>query len=53
MLNADHKGTLIENLAEFNRDHSPTIPHAFPKDRLPTDLCQHLMADWVSCLMGA
>ena len=43
MLNTDHKGLHIENLEHFNREHSPTLPHDFPKERLPHDLCNHSM----------
>ena len=36
MQNTDSKGFLIENIAEFNKEHSPSIPQNFPKDRLPS-----------------
>ena len=49
----DHKGLSIENLNEFNKEHSPTIPKGFPKERLPKDLCQHTLNKLLMCLMGA
>ena len=53
MLNVDHKGLYIENLNEFNREHSPTIPTQFPKERLPKDLCQFTLNRLLLCVMGA
>ena len=53
MLNVDHRGLLIENLAEFNKEHSPTIPKDFPKDRLPKDMCQHAFGNLLYCVSGA
>ena len=38
MMNTDNRGFLIENLNEFNKEHSPSIPHDFPKDRLPSTI---------------
>jgi hypothetical protein len=35
MLNTDSKGFLVENLAELNKEHSPSIPIGFPRDRMP------------------
>ena len=53
MLNADHRGVLIENLSEFNREHSPTIPYDFPKERLPAEKCQNALTQMLVCLMGS
>ena len=53
MLNVDHRGLLIENLAEFNKEHSPMIPKDFPKERLPKDMCQHAFANLLYCVSGA
>lgn len=53
MLNADHRGTNIENLSEFNREHSPTIPYDFPKDRLPSDMCQNVLTKMLVCVMNS
>ena len=53
MLNVDHKGLHIENLAELNREHSPSIPTKFPKDLLPKDKCQSSLALMLQCLMGS
>ena len=53
MLNADHRGLLIENLSEFNREHSPTIPYDFPKERLPAEKCQNALTQMLVCLMGS
>ena len=50
MLNVDHKGLYIENTSEFNREHSPTLPKAFPKELLPQDLCQSNLALLLQCL---
>jgi len=36
MLNTDSRGFLVENLNELNKEHSPSIPTSFPKDRLPS-----------------
>jgi hypothetical protein len=35
MMNTDSRGFLVENLAELNKEHSPSIPHGFPKNLLP------------------
>ena len=44
MLNTDTKGHAIENFAEFNREYSPSIPPAFPKEKVPKgDLCGHTL----------
>ena len=53
MLNVDHRGVYIENLAEYNREHSPTIPKGFPRDRLPRDMCQHTLSHLLQCLMAS
>ena len=53
MINVDHKGLHIENLNEFNKQHSPSIPKNFPKERLPQDLCQHSLTRMLRCLMGS
>ena len=53
MLNADHKGTHIENHAHFNKEHSPTIPKEFPRQLLPKDKCQHVLFWMVACLAEA
>ena len=37
MLNTDSRGYLVENLNEFNKEHSPSIPLSFPSDRLPSN----------------
>jgi len=39
MMNTDSRGVLLENLAELNKEHSPSIPVGFPRDRLPSELC--------------
>lgn len=38
MLNTDSRGFNLENLAELNKDYSPTIPYNFPKERMPSKL---------------
>lgn len=53
MLNVDNKGLHIENLNHFNKEHSPTIPKAFPKELLPKDMCQHSLSRMLQCLMGS
>lgn len=35
MISTDNKGIDIENLGELNKEHSPSIPLNFPKERLP------------------
>jgi hypothetical protein len=35
MINTDSKGFTIDNLNELNKEHSPSIPFDFPKERLP------------------
>ena len=53
MLNADHRGTHIENLSELNREHSPSIPYDFPRDRLPKDMCQAALTKMMICVMNS
>ena len=50
MLNADHRGLHIESVSEFNREHSPTIPKAFPKELLPSEKCQSALVLMINCL---
>ena len=52
MLNTDSRGFLIENLAEFNKEHSPSIPHDFPKDLLPKELCKGALTEMLHCVSG-
>ncbi|CDW78419.1 UNKNOWN [Stylonychia lemnae] len=35
MISTDSKGFYIENLGELNKEHSPSLPMNFPKERLP------------------
>ena len=50
MLNTDSRGFLIENLSEFNKEHSPSIPSGFPRDRLPQELCKNALNIMMMCL---
>jgi len=50
MLNTDSRGFLIENLNEFNKEHSPSIPLGFPRDRLPQELCKNSLVQMMICL---
>ena len=34
------EGLVMENPADLNSEHSPSIPHGFPKERLPKELCE-------------
>ena len=52
MMNTDSRGFLVENLVEFNKEHSPSIPLAFPKERLPTELCKHALTEMLLCLVN-
>ena len=51
MLNVDHKGLHIENLNELNKEHSPSIPKCFPKEKLPKDMCTHSLTRMLHCVM--
>ena len=54
MLNTDTKGFSIENFSEFNREYSPSVPSAFPKNRLPKgDLCGHSLTELLLCAMNS
>ena len=50
MLNTDSRGFLVENLNEFNKEHSPSIPPGFPRDRLPQELCKNALVEMMVCL---
>lgn len=50
MLNTDSRGFLVENLNEFNKEHSPSIPSGFPRDRLPQELCKNALVEMMVCL---
>ena len=54
MLNTDSKGHSIENFADFNREYSPSIPPAFPREKLPKgDLCGHTLTQLLLCAMNS
>ena len=52
MLNTDSKGFLVENLQEFNKEHSPSIPPGFPPERIPSELCKHALTEMMLCLVN-
>lgn len=52
MLNTDSRGFLVENLAELNKEHSPSIPKDFPRERLPEELCKHALTNMMLCLVN-
>lgn len=40
----------MENLNELNKEHSPSIPLGFPKERLPKELCKNALVEMLVCL---
>jgi hypothetical protein len=52
MQNTDSHGFLVENLQEFNKEHSPSIPLGFPRDLIPQELCKHALTEMMLCLVN-
>lgn len=52
MMNTDSKGFLVENLNEFNKEHSPSIPDGFPRELMPAELCKNALAHMMLCLVN-
>eukprot|EP00347_Sterkiella_histriomuscorum_P016303 403353704 len=50
MMSTESRGFVIENLNELNREHSPSIPHNFPKERLPNELCEKAFLFMTMCV---
>lgn len=44
MLNTDTKGFTIENLSVLNSEYQPTLPPDFPADKIPKEMCQHVLS---------
>lgn len=53
MLNTDTKGFTIENLSVLNAEYQPTLPLDFPKDKVPKELCQHVLSQMLLCTMNS
>jgi hypothetical protein len=49
MMNTDSKGYHIENINEFNKEHSPSIPPDFPRELLPKELCKSALLEMLIC----
>ena len=46
-MDVDMSGYTMDNPNDLNREHSPSIPSGFPKDKLPEELCQQALLDVV------